>query len=654
MANVSKLFPNLFSSFEIRGKRFKNRIFLPAHGTGYAGSHNDARRQAYYRARVSGGISLLITEAMHVIELGDQNYPQFSVASDDCIPVLRELAELCADNDCRFFGQLYHEGRARAHSSDGSLDVALAPSAVPDERFHIMPRPMTAAMIEDLIRRFAAGAKRLMRSGTDGVELLVGGGYLFSQFLSPRSNLRTDDYGGSAANRLRFLRETLLAMRESTGDDFVIGIRLASEEFDADGLRQDEAIEACRMLEKDGLIDYVNVAAYGTAGLFGTSKTIPTMFMELGPTLPYAQAMRHELKVPVLTAGRINQPRQAENAVLEGRTDMVGMVRAFIADPEFARKAEQDRPEDIRACIACNQACIGHRHSGFGISCIQYPETGRELEYGVRGAANHRKRVVVVGGGPGGMKAAAVAAERGHDVVLYEKAPTLGGQVLLAQALPDRAEFGGLATHLEREVRSAGVDVHCNVEISDSMLLSTEADAVVIATGAVPYRPPGEFGGAHVVTAWDVLESRANVGQSVAVADWRCDWVGLGIAEKLAAEGCSVRLYVNGETPGQLLHSFLRHQWIGRLHKLGVQIVPYVRLFGADADTVYLQHVMSEEPVLAENVDTLVLAYGHIGVIDLYDDLQGNIGELHALGDCLSPRSAEEAVLEGLKIGAAL
>lgn len=654
-SKMSVLFPTLFSPFEIRGQVFKNRIFLPAHGTGYADTGTVGERGlAYYRRRITRNISLLITEATQVVPLKEQGYPQLSVASDACIPGFSRLARLCAENNCRFFGQLYHEGRARAHSLDGSLDVALAPSAVPDERFHIMPRAMPLSMIEDMVNLFGAGAARLAKAGADGMELLVGLGYLYSQFLSPRTNFRTDKYGGSPAARLRFLGETLRAIREATHDDFIIGIRIAGEEYDADGLRLEDTIKACQTLDREGLFDYVNVSAWGTATLLGASKTIPTMFMDVGPTLPYAQAVRESVKVPVLTAGRINQPQQAEHALVSGQTDMIGMVRAFIADPDFALKAGEDRPDDIRACIACNQACIGHRHSGHGISCIQFPESGREIEYGAPARAKQKKRVMVVGGGPGGMKAAAVAAERGHEVTLFERASRFGGQANLAQALPDRHEFGGLIVNLQREVQKAGVHVVRNLDVTRDRVLEDQPQAVIIATGAVPYQPTGPFDEAQVVTAWDVLENRVNVGSSVVVADWRCDWVGLGIAEKLASEGCTVRLCVNGEMAGQMLHSFLRHQWIARLHNLGVEIMPYLRLFGADADTVYMQHVLSEDPVLCENVDTLVVAYGHSSVIDLYDALQGDIQELHAIGDCLSPRTAEEAILEGLKIGTVL
>ena len=652
---MSKLFPALFSAFEIKGKTFKNRLFLPAHGTGYAerGGVGD-QGFAYYQARVSRGIGLLITEASQVVALEGQKYPQLSFATDDCIPRVQRLAKLCAEHDCRYFAQLYHEGRARAHSLDGSQEVAHAPSAIPDERHHIMPREMPISMIADLTSCFAAAAKRAHQAGTDGVELLVGMGYLHAQFLSPRTNVRSDAYGGSIEGRVRFLRETLIGMREATDDEFIIGIRIAGEEYDPDGLRLEDALDSAKSLDREGLLDFVNVCAAGTHGLSGATNIVPPMFVEPGPTLPYAEAMRKAVSVPILTAGRINQPHQAEHALASGQADMVGLVRAFLTDPEFAIKASEDRPDDIRACIACNQACIGHRHSGHGISCIQFPESGRELEYGQRAPVAKRKRIAVVGGGPGGLKAAVVAAERGHDVVLYEKSRRLGGQALLAQALPGRSEFGGLITNLEREVERYGVDVRTNTSVTAATMLDSRPDAVVVATGATPYLPPGEFDEAHSVTAWDVIENRANVGKSVVIADWRCDWIGLGLAEKLASEGCDVTLCVNGEMAGQSIQSYVRQVWIGRLHKLGVRVVPYVRLFGADSSAVYMQHVMTEEAVVFDDIETLVLAYGHQSELSLYEELGEHFEDLHAVGDCLSPRTAEEAVLEGLRVGASL
>jgi len=265
------------------------------------------------------------------------------------------------------------------------------------------------------------------------------------------------------------------------------------------------------------------------------------------------------------------------------------------------------------------------------------------------------RRVLVAGGGPAGMKAAAVAAERGHQVTLCEASPRLGGQALLAQLLPGRAEFGGIVTNLEREMALAGVVVRRNRTVDAALVRELAPDAVIVATGARPRRPPIEGGeAAHVVDAWQVLRDEVNVGASVVVADWRCDWVGLGIAEKLARAGCRVRLCVNGYMPGQTIQQYVRDNWVGILHKLGVEIIPYVRLFGADGDAVFLQHTTSGEPVICDGVDTLVLAQGHDSVAGLEQELADFGGELHLIGDCLAPRTAEEAVLEGLRVAAAL
>jgi NADPH-dependent 2,4-dienoyl-CoA reductase/sulfur reductase-like enzyme len=293
--------------------------------------------------------------------------------------------------------------------------------------------------------------------------------------------------------------------------------------------------------------------------------------------------------------------------------------------------------------------------TGYPISCIQHPETGRERTFGTRQPAASSRKVMIAGGGPAGMKAAAVAAERGHDVTLYETSARLGGQIILAQQLPGRAEFGGVITNLTRELEQAGVKVVTNTMVDRAMIDREAPDAVIVATGARPRHPTIEGADeAHVVDAWQVLSDDANVGASVVIADWRCDWVGLGLAEKLARDGCSVKLAVNGTTPGESIQQYVRTNWIGTLDKLGVEIIPYSRLYGVDADTVYLQHTASGEAVLCEGVDTLVTALGHEPDMTLENALQDFGGEFHVIGDCLGPRTVEEAVLEGLKAGAAV
>jgi NADPH-dependent 2,4-dienoyl-CoA reductase/sulfur reductase-like enzyme len=302
--------------------------------------------------------------------------------------------------------------------------------------------------------------------------------------------------------------------------------------------------------------------------------------------------------------------------------------------------------------IACNQACIGHVLLGYPVSCIQHPESGRELAYGSKPRAERRRKVLVAGGGPGGMKAATVAAERGHDVTLYERSSQLGGQTLLAQLLPGRAEFGGIVTNLTREMELAGVRVLKGAEVTRELVDAERPEVVVLATGAAPYRPAieGEEE-AHVVDAWQIIKGEVNVGASVVIADWRCDWLGLGLAEKLARDGCRVRLCVNGNFAGQMIQQYVRDSWLGTLHRLGVEIIPLVRLFGVDSDTAYFQHATSGEAVVCEATETTVLALGHTPEDSLERSLTGYDGEVIPIGDCLCPRTAEEAVLEGLKAG---
>jgi NADPH-dependent 2,4-dienoyl-CoA reductase/sulfur reductase-like enzyme len=454
---------------------------------------------------------------------------------------------------------------------------------------------------------------------------------------------------------MRFLVEVLEEVRRRIGDARVLGIRISAEEVEADGLDAAEILEICKALAARGLVDYVNTTLGSMAGLGGSVHVVPPMEIPHGYVAPKAGAIRAAIGIPVFVAGRINQPQQAERILAAGQADMCGMTRAMIADPEMPNKARAGRLDEIRACIGCNQGCIGHFHQGYSITCIQTPETGRELKLPPPAPAAHRRRILIAGGGPAGMKAAVTAAARGHAVVLCEAGPRLGGQVLLAQRLPERAEFGGLISNLEGELARAGVEIRLRTRVDAALVAQIAPDAIVVATGGRPFAP--EIEGredAHVVDAWSVLSAEANPGTRVLVADWRCDWVGMGVAEFLARNGHQVRLAVNGTHAGQYLQMYHRDHWAGKLHRLGVQVIPYARLHGVDSDSAWLGHIVTGEPIVCEGVDTVVVAAGQEPATTLEDELAPLGIEMHLAGDCLSPRSAEEAVYEGLMAGRAV
>lgn len=644
-------FNHLFTPHEIRGHEFRNRIFSSAHQTILARNGSPGEDMAaYHEARARGGTGLIILESSRPYS-DDVSASYFIDSSTDaCIPGYRMVAEAVHKHGCKVFGQINHGGRI-AYTHEGMHLVSHAPSMVPDHRFHCMPRVMSTEYVWKIINAFAAAAERMAEAGLDGAELTASHGMLIAQFLNPQTNFRDDDFGDSDENRFRIVSEMIAATRRVVGNDFIIGMRISAEELEPDGLDQPAWLDICRRLNDDEELDYLNVTVGSMMGLAGSVHVVPPMTIDHAYTAPLAGAIKREVRQSVLVTGRINQPQLAEQVLALGQADMCGMTRALISDPEMPNKARAGQLDDIRACIGCNQACIGHYHQGVRISCIQNPISGRELTLGTHPPLRKSRKVLVAGGGPGGMKAAAVAAERGHQVILCEKSGRLGGQALLAQTLPGRAEFGVIVDNLRREIELNVVDIRLHTVVDKALIEAEKPDAVIIATGATPYRPEVDISEeTHAVDAWQVLKDEVKPGVSVVIADWRCDWVGMGLAEKLAREGSQVRLCVDGEMAGQNLQKYLRWHWAGELHKLGIEVIPYARLFGADGDTAYFQHTTSGETIVCENMDTLVIAQGHQPVITLEQDLAEIDIEIHLAGDCLSPRSAEEAVYEGFMV----
>ncbi|WP_455930138.1 oxidoreductase [Pseudomonas fluorescens] len=641
-------FVHLFKPLVLRGKRLKNRIMSSGHDTSMPTDNRvNAQLIAYHRARAEGGVGLIVLQVAGVHDSARYTSHVLMATDDSCIDGYRELADICHAQDTLVLSQIFHPGREIMESADGLLAVAYSASAVPNERFRVMPRALAPAMIDEIVSGYAAAARRLHQAGIDGVEVVASHGYLPAQFLNPRVNRRTDDYNGSLEQRLRFLREIIAAVRAATDAQFIIGLRISADERDSEGLTESESLEAVKSLQAQ--LDYVHIVAGTSASTGGAVHIVPPMAIAAAYLADAAATFKASLSIPLFVTGRINQPQEAELILARGQADVCGMTRALICDPLMPAKTLEGRADDVRACIACNQACIGHFHKGLPISCIQHPETGRELHFGKLQPTLKRRRIMVVGGGPAGMKAAAVAAQRGHDVTLFEASAQLGGQVLLAQLLPRRSEFGGASTNLQREMTLAGVRVVRNTRVDRALVVQEQPDHVIIATGAEPYWPAFERGGElQVVDAWQVLRDQVSLGRSVVVVDWRCDWIGPGIAERLVRAGHQVQLAVNGTHCGENLPLYVRDQLAGELHRLGIPIIPYARLYGCDDSTVYLQHSASGEPMLLEDIDSLVLCQGHQSVDTLGAELAGLV-PFERIGDCLAPRTAEEAIYEGLK-----
>ena len=643
---------HLFSPIKIRNLTVKNRILSTGHDTTMPteGIINE-RLLAYQRARAEGGAGLIVLQVSGVHESARYTTHLLMATEPNCVDGYRKMADMCHAHGTKVFAQIFHPGREIMEAGEGLLAVAYSASAVPNERFHVMPKPLNQRMINEISEGYVQAARYLHEAGIDGAEFVASHGYLPAQFMSTQVNLREDQYGGSLENRLRFSVDILKAIRAATSDDFVIGMRISADELDGGGLDADEVLAICQALEPH--LDYVNLTLGTSASLGGAVHIAPPMAFKAGYIAEQTKVFKDALNIPVLIAGRINQPQDADLIIKNGQADMCGMTRALICDPKMPNKAQNNQLDDIRACIACNQACIGHFHKGQPISCIQHPQTGREQQYGDLQAAAAPKKVMVIGGGPAGMNAALIAAQRGHHVSLYESGKQLGGQALLAQNLSRRAEFGGLITNLLQAMSKQDINIHLNTRVDMAKVTAEAADVVVLATGATPYAQPIEADDSILkLNAWQYLQGTAPQGKSVLLTDWRCDWVAPGIAELLVKQGFDVSIAINGLCLGETLPLYVRDELTATAQRLGIKLLPNARLYGYDNGTVYLQHNTSAEAVELEGIDTIIACDGQVALDELGDAIEDLGMVLHRIGDCNTPRTAEEAMYEGMKVAA--
>jgi 2,4-dienoyl-CoA reductase (NADPH2) len=631
-------FPHLFAPGEIGGLAITNRIVQPPMGTGMIeGGRVTDREVAFLEERARGGAGLVITgaAAVHPTTLFPVRI-MVEAYDDDAVESIRRRVEAVQRHGARIFGQIAHLGR----ESPGGITeaVPLAPSAVPSPRDPGIPHEMTAADIRMIVDAFGKSAENFKAAGYDGVEIHGAHGYLVAQFLSRASNLRGDAYRGDTLDgRMRLLIEIVEEIRGRCGETYPLGVRLSGDEETRDGLTPDDTRRIVEALQSAAPVDYLSI----TAGMRG-AYVKDTSYAE-GFALGFAAAVKQDVDVPVIGVGRIRFPALAERALADGLVDFVAVGRGVIADPEWVTKVREGRPGEIRPCVGIVQDC---RAAHGIVACAVNARAGRESAWGPPRGSSAVRRVVIAGGGPGGLEAARVAAESGHEVVLYERSDVVGGQLRVAAAGPTRGELLDFVAYLERELARLGVDVRLEVAATKEAILADAPELVVAATGAAPLPPAFPVDGANVMTIWDVLGRTVDVPKRVVVVDDAVGfWHGVSAAEFLAARGADVELL----TPARAVGLAIPHESIAHVHRrlrgAGVRFHPFTTVAGVDGTTVHVEDTVTGER--GELDADLVAVKSMLAVQDeLVAALEGAVPALVAIGDCAAPRRLSHAVLE--------
>jgi len=656
-------YPHLFSPLPIGSVTVRNRIMQTAHVKLFAHDAVDSQRNVDYQAaRAKGGAGLLITGNRVVHPTSTTGFPRVAWAYlPEALEADRRLTDAVHEHDSVIFAQLNHFGLNASSDSADDLRVLWGPSAVKSPAYGETPKAMEQEDIRQVVEWWGRSAELSREGGFDGTEVHISHSYLLHQFLSPLYNKRTDEYGGSFENRLRFAREVIDEVRRRVGSDWVVGVRISLTDFVPGGLDVDDAIRVAQVLERAGGIDYVNVTA---AGYHNIWRAIEPSDVPDGYLVDLSAQVKAAVSLPVFTVGGIKDAALAEEILAAGKADMIAMTRAQIADPDFAKKALEGREDEIVHCIRGNQGCIGRVFKGLPIACTVNPAAGRERRFG--GAlppADPPARWLVAGGGPAGLKAAATLAERGHEVTLVEQADELGGQVNLILRTPGREEFRWLATDLERRLDRFGVDVRLGTEATPALVHELSPDGVVVATGAHASRTgfssisplvetlPG-VDQDNVLTGWDVLLGEQPTGRRVVVLDDDGTRSVAGVCEVLLDRGNEVELVSrwNALFPTTLTTLDMAHLY-SRLLGKGLAYRLNTWASAIESDRVALFNLYTGAAETIESVETVVLATGAKANDGLYLALKEQIGNVHRIGDCVAPRKLDHAIYEGYLAG---
>lgn len=638
----SEKIEKLIQPFKIGSTEIKNRMIMSPMITNYAnrdGSVTD-RLIAYYKARANGGVGLIVVESAYIHPSGKGFENQLGIYDDKLIPGLKKLVEEVHKAGSKIFLQLYHAGR----QTDSTLTrtTILAPSAIPCPTKKEVPIELSTEAMAGLIESYAQAAERAKKAGFDGVEIQGANGCLLNQFLSPYSNKRTDQYGGSLENRMRFPLQVVAAIRNRVGKDYTLTYRFSVYEYVEGGLILADTKPFAKRLEESG-VDTLSVSAGANQFMM---MTVPPMGVKQACLAYLSKEIKKEVGIPVIVAGRINEANIAERILQEEKADLIALGRALIADPEFPDKVIRGDVDSIRVCIACNQECIGRLSEGKDILCLINAQTGNE-ETAILDENVDSKKVLVAGGGVAGLEAARVAAARGHDVYLYEKTGELGGKLRSVAQPPRKDVINKLRDHLIYHMDKSGVKVNMNTEVTENVLDELKPDVVILTTGSNPNMPPiPGINAPNVCSADDILNNRKEAGKKVVILG--NGLVGAETADWLSELGKEVTLV--GKSPevapgAEALNKLLMME---ALKKKNVTILNNTGVNGILSDGVVIERDGKVEEL--KGMDTIVVALGYRPNNQLLEVIQKKGIPVYIAGDCIRPRRIAEAIHEAFQV----
>jgi 2,4-dienoyl-CoA reductase-like NADH-dependent reductase (Old Yellow Enzyme family) len=668
----------LLKPLKIGKLTIRNRVMSTSHAPGYGKDGKPQERyQLYHAEKARGGIGLTMFGGSSSVSPDSPAAPwnQISVADDSVIPYFQQFANRVQSHGAKLMIQLTHMGRRTRWDTENWLPTISA-SARREPASRSIPREMENEDIARVIADFAAAARRCKEGGLDGCEVSAAHGHLLDQFWSPSVNHRNDGYGGSLHNRMRFGFEIFEAMREATGGDYPIGIRMSGDELYAEGLSQEDCIEIASEHARRGLVDFINVLGGQARDHLAHAISLPNMSFPVAPFLHLASAIKREVEVPIFHAQRVTDLATAARAVAEGHVDMVAMTRAHIADPHLVRKLQAGREDDIRQCVGAGY-CIDRIYTGADALCIQNAATGREATMPhVITKSGENFRVAVIGGGPAGLEAARVCAERGHKVVLFEKSQSLGGQINIAAKAGWREALSGIPRWLVSQVQKLGVDIRLNTEATAESVMAESPDIVIIAAGGAP-NAGFEPGADLVLTTTEVLRAGMNLTGSVMLYDNMGQHNAASCAEFLATRGALVELITPDRMAAEEVGTTNQPVHLREMAKLGVIMTPNLELQGVARENNRLVAVLRNTMTLVEEeriADHIVVDFGTLPQDALYFALktqssnrgqtdiasliagrrQPHVGQpgfaLYRIGDAAAGRNIHAAIYDALRL----